>query len=179
LNTCLTASCGDGFVRTGAEACDDGNDLDTDACLASCRNASCGDGFVQAGVEECDDANGEQTDACLVSCAAATCGDGFVQDGVEECDDGNDMAGDGCAPGCTLDMPPEVDGGVPDAGSDAGVDRDGGAVDGSVATPDGGTTVSSDGGCGCVTVGGSTGGANGALALTLLLGLGLVWRRRR
>jgi len=178
LNTCLSAACGDGFVRTGAEACDDGNDLDTDACLASCRNASCGDGFVQAGVEVCDDANGDQTDACLVSCEMASCGDGFVQDGVEECDDGNDVAADGCAPGCTLDTP-AMDGGVPDAGSDAAVDMDGGMADSAVPGVDAGTRPRSDGGCGCVSAGSSSGGAKGALALSLLLGLGLVWRRRR
>ena len=176
LNTCLSARCGDGFVRVGAEACDDGNDLDSDDCLASCHTASCGDGFVHAGVEECDDANGDQSDACLATCVEATCGDGFVEDGVEQCDDSNTEAGDGCAPGCT-DEAPVTDGGVPDAGTDAGVDLDGGGADSAVPA-DGGTTPSSSGGCGCVTAGGSKGATNGGVLLFGLLGLG-VWLRRR
>jgi cysteine-rich repeat protein len=51
LNTCLPASCGDGFVRTGVEQCDDGNTSNTDGCVGSCKTATCGDGFVRAGVE--------------------------------------------------------------------------------------------------------------------------------
>jgi cysteine-rich repeat protein len=38
LNTCVNASCGDGFVRSGVEQCDDGNQTDCDAsgCQANC-----------------------------------------------------------------------------------------------------------------------------------------------
>ena len=87
--------CGDGIRDADAgEQCDDGNDVNTDAC-ASCKNATCGDGFVEAGVEECDDGNTDDTDACA-QCKNATCGDGFVEAGVEECDDGNDVPDDGC-----------------------------------------------------------------------------------
>ena len=31
-----SATCGDGFLHEGVEACDDGNDLDTDARLDGC-----------------------------------------------------------------------------------------------------------------------------------------------
>jgi cysteine-rich repeat protein len=61
-------TCGDGTVDTGAgEECDDGNTIDTDACIA-CRNAICGDGHVQAGVEECDDGNTVAADGCENDC---------------------------------------------------------------------------------------------------------------
>ena len=32
MSTCLIARCGDGVVQEGVEACDDGNDDNTDAC---------------------------------------------------------------------------------------------------------------------------------------------------
>ncbi|MEZ4449127.1 MAG: DUF4215 domain-containing protein [Nannocystaceae bacterium] len=47
----------DGQVQAGVEECDDGNAVDTDACLSTCVAAKCGDGQVQEGVEECDDGN--------------------------------------------------------------------------------------------------------------------------
>jgi len=37
LNTCKTATCGDGFVRTGVEGCDDGNIIAGDGCSATCQ----------------------------------------------------------------------------------------------------------------------------------------------
>ena len=93
--------CGDGTVQAH-EACDDGNDDETDECLSSCILASCGDGFIQVGVEECDDGN-TQSEQCLYGetqcmvCAAdcteqsggtSFCGDNEVN-GAEGCDDGN------------------------------------------------------------------------------------------
>jgi len=36
LNTCVTAICGDGFVRAGVEQCDDGNTVSSDGCSATC-----------------------------------------------------------------------------------------------------------------------------------------------
>lgn len=54
-----TPGCGNGIVDQG-EDCDDGNAIDTDACIA-CKAAACGDGFVHAGVELCGDA---PADAC-------------------------------------------------------------------------------------------------------------------
>lgn len=55
LNTCESASCGDGFVWQGVEECDDGNDDDTDECTNTCAFpvSVCGDG-VRTGSEECD-----------------------------------------------------------------------------------------------------------------------------
>src|SRR5690606_14819559 len=72
--------CGDGNPDTG-EACDDGNQSNTDACLTSCAAASCGDGFLRTGVEECDDGDDNsdsEPDACRMSCAVASCGDDVV-----------------------------------------------------------------------------------------------------
>ena len=102
LNTCKSASCGDGFIRAGVEACDDGNTSNTDACLNTCVAASCGDSFVQQGVEQCDDGNTSNTDGCVQGCVSATCGDGHVQAGVEQCDDGNAINDDGCSNLCML-----------------------------------------------------------------------------
>lgn len=85
--------CGDGVVA-GPEACDDGNDAVTDACIA-CEVAYCGDGFTQAGVEACDDADDDDEDGCI-RCEVAVCGDRSVWRGVEECDDGNADDTDAC-----------------------------------------------------------------------------------
>ena len=75
----------------GVEACDDGNDDNTDGCRSDCALPTCGDGFVQPG-EQCDDGNGDNTDDCLNTCLVAICGDGFVQEGIEECDDANNVS---------------------------------------------------------------------------------------
>jgi cysteine-rich repeat protein len=92
--------CGDG-VQDPGEACDDGDDDDTDECLASCELPVCGDGHVQVGVEACDDGNEDDGDGCSNACALASCGDGQV-DGAEACDDGNRSDGDGCLGTCVL-----------------------------------------------------------------------------
>lgn len=89
------ALCGDREVHPGIEECDDGDDDDTDDCVA-CRKAYCGDGAVRAGHEQCDDGNDRTDDGC-VDCQNAVCGDGFVWAGKEGCDDGNDVHTDGCA----------------------------------------------------------------------------------
>jgi cysteine-rich repeat protein len=47
------------------ELCDDGNDIDTDACTNACEPATCGDGIVHEGVEECDDGNQVDGDGCF------------------------------------------------------------------------------------------------------------------
>jgi len=86
--------CGNGIVEAG-ELCDDGNDIDTDACNSRCGPPTCGNGKVESG-EECDDGNRDDGDACLSSCAKAQCGDGKVRVGVEECDDGNTLTTDAC-----------------------------------------------------------------------------------
>jgi MYXO-CTERM domain-containing protein len=100
INTCLNATCGDTFVRTGVEQCDDGNTSNTDACINTCQTARCGDGFVRAGTEQCDDSNTTNTDACTNTCQTARCGDGIVRAGTETCDDGNNANGDGCSAAC-------------------------------------------------------------------------------
>ena len=95
---CRAIVCGDGKVDEG-ERCDDGNQLNTDACLNTCVAASCGDGYLQTGKEECDDGNQINTDACSNACKAARCGDGIVQ-GTEECDDGATDNGGPCLMTC-------------------------------------------------------------------------------
>ena len=62
---CLLESCGNGSIE-GLESCDDGNQIETDACTQLCRPARCGDG-----VKRIDLSEGE--------------------DGYEECDDGDDL----------------------------------------------------------------------------------------
>jgi cysteine-rich repeat protein len=118
LDTCVAATCGDGFVHAGVEQCDDGNTSNTDGCLNTCMVATCGDGFVEAGVEQCDDGNASNTDACLNTCVAATCGDGFVEAGVEQCDDGNLVDTDACHNNCTLAAPPVCGDGHLDPGEE-------------------------------------------------------------
>jgi len=61
------AECGNG-TKEGDEECDDGNEVNTDACTNACEDAVCGDSIVQAGVEECDDGNSVDTDDCKNDC---------------------------------------------------------------------------------------------------------------
>jgi cysteine-rich repeat protein len=56
--------CGNGIVEAN-EACDDGNNSNTDTCLANCQLAECGDGFVRTGAEECEPPG---TDGCGSDC---------------------------------------------------------------------------------------------------------------
>jgi cysteine-rich repeat protein len=100
----VSKKCGNGIVDTKkGEACDDGNNSNTDACLNTCVVASCGDGFMRSGVEGCDDGNTSNDDACPTTCQPSTCGDGFVRTGIEECDDSNNLGGDGCDANCLLE----------------------------------------------------------------------------
>ncbi|MEK7137574.1 MAG: DUF4215 domain-containing protein, partial [Patescibacteria group bacterium] len=108
LNTCVAAICGDGFVRSGVEVCDDGpKNGQAGFCNTTCGGptpSACGNGVVEAG-EQCDDGNTSNTDACLNSCVSAACGDGFVRTGTEECDDGNTVPTDGCThPLCRINL---------------------------------------------------------------------------
>ena len=50
LNRCV-ARCGDESAKS-VEACDDGNDEQTDSCLNDCTEATCGDGYVQEQLEK-------------------------------------------------------------------------------------------------------------------------------
>src|SRR3954467_12630478 len=94
-------TCGNGTVEAG-EACDDGNDVDSDDCLSTCVLPGCGDGVVWSGHEACDDGNDVDSDDCLSTCVVPGCGDGIVWDGHEACDDGNDVDSDDCLSTCVV-----------------------------------------------------------------------------
>jgi cysteine-rich repeat protein len=127
---CQLNVCGDNYVATFDEGCDDGNLTPGDGCSETCTLEGCGDGVtagreqcddgnnvdddgctnqcrlpicgdgVVNGTDECDDANQVNEDACTDSCRSAVCGDGFVQEGVESCDDGNATNDDECSNAC-------------------------------------------------------------------------------
>ena len=94
------ATCGDGIVQAGVEACDDGNKLDTDDCTTLCTLPVCGDGFLHEGVEVCDD--GADSPACDDDCSLVVCGDLHVNNAAGEgCDEGGvDTAS--CDADCTV-----------------------------------------------------------------------------
>ncbi|MEZ4361528.1 MAG: Ig-like domain-containing protein [Kofleriaceae bacterium] len=106
LNTCASATCGDGVVQATVEQCDDGNTVDGDGCESTCILTAppvCGDGILNAG-EECDDGNTADDDGCGHSCLIERCGDGLIQLGAgESCDDGNNVDGDGCDAMCHVE----------------------------------------------------------------------------
>ncbi len=77
LSTCEAASCGDGHVHAGVEACDDGtNDGSYGGCQPGCAalGPHCGDNLVQAAYEHCDTAGqpypGVGCDGCLFDFSA-------------------------------------------------------------------------------------------------------------
>jgi len=151
---CTPRVCGDAHVNaTAGEQCDDGNTTSTDACTHLCRVAVCGDGIIRAGVETCDDGNTDDGDGCSATCqneaSPEGCGDGTVG-GAEECDDGNTANGDGCSAVCTVE-------------------------EGGPSNPEDGDAT---GGC-CSTSGSGSEDAAAALALSALVGLVTVRRRRR
>ncbi len=76
------AHCGDGVVDPG-EGCDDGNNVDTDACLATCQPASCSDG-VRSQSESDIDCGGpcSACGACSLCASDGDCELGLVCDGV-------------------------------------------------------------------------------------------------
>lgn len=95
--------CGNGIVEDG-EQCDDGNNDDSDSCVAGCVSASCGDTYLHLGVESCDDGdlNSDQgAGACRSDCSLPRCGDQVVDPG-EQCDDADSDNGDYCLEGCVL-----------------------------------------------------------------------------
>ena len=96
---CWPIGCGTGIVDDG-ELCDDGNMIDTDACIA-CKKAVCGDGYVEATVESCD--GGIETAECNADCSLSMCGDlKFNPSAGETCDlgDKNGIYDSGCAADC-------------------------------------------------------------------------------
>ncbi len=108
--------CGDNHVHDGVEACDDGNQVQTDNCLNDCTSARCGDGVHrndlaagEPGYEACDDGNVDEADSCRNDCTLAACGDGIHRNdlaagdpGFEACDDGNRDNADACTNGCAV-----------------------------------------------------------------------------
>ena len=115
--------CGNGRVDSG-EACDDGNDRDSDGCSAECETESgfhcvvagsaceeCGNGIVES-AEQCDDGNVDDADGCDTECqfemgfscpvagqACEQCGNGVLE-ANERCDEGSVSDGVGCADDC-------------------------------------------------------------------------------
>src|SRR5205814_1117730 len=97
-NACISAACGDGFVKSSGsgplETCDDGNLVSGDGCDANCKPTGCPNGVVTAG-ETCDDGNLVSGDGCDVNCTPTGCNNGIISPG-EDCEDGNLVDGDGC-----------------------------------------------------------------------------------
>ena len=100
----VRGDCGDGELAED-EACDDGNEVNTDACTNVCEEAVCGDGILRLGLEAgddgyeaCDDGNVLGEDGCAADCQLE-CGNGEIN-GQEACDDGNDSDTDACVRGC-------------------------------------------------------------------------------
>jgi MYXO-CTERM domain-containing protein len=154
----LTADAADGRVQITFGLASDGGlefggwTLD-DVCIVawSASNASCGDGEV-GGAEQCDDGNTDDGDGCSAACQNEQPPEGCgdgTVGGAEECDDGNTSNGDGCSAVCTVE-----DGGPNNPG-------DGDATGG------------------CCSTSGSPDDAMGALALSALVGLVTLRRRRR
>lgn len=99
----FSQACGNG-VKEGAEACDDGNQDNTDGCSTSCKKNACGDGYKYQGVEECDMGTqngqgcsvsaeyGSTCTSCSTSCRFQLTQGGFCGDGIknpgssEQCD---------------------------------------------------------------------------------------------
>jgi cysteine-rich repeat protein len=75
-------TCGNGMPDTG-EACDDGNNVDSDGCDANCTVTGCGNARVTAG-EACDDGAGNGADACCSAGCTLVDADG---DGVCDAND--------------------------------------------------------------------------------------------
>ena len=105
--TGLCAVCGDGATENGEE-CDDGNDVDTDDCVA-CRTARCGDQIIRslagaaADREDCDRGAVDTAD-CDADCSVVECGDLHTNAAAGEvCDDGDQESGDGCKGDCRSD----------------------------------------------------------------------------
>lgn len=106
---CQFNICGDAkpnTMGTTGEQCDDGNDIQLDACSNSCTVPTCGNNIVEMG-EACDDGNTDNNDGCsgmdhplLAACQFETCGDGVVNNG-EMCDPGPMFETASCNSDCT------------------------------------------------------------------------------
>ena len=98
MPTCGDGRSADGCARRtgpGYEACDDGNEVPTDACTNDCGDARCGDGDRRTateddeGYEACDDGNDEPWDGCTNDCVVAAAATARFSPRGEVCDDGN------------------------------------------------------------------------------------------
>jgi cysteine-rich repeat protein len=152
-------SCGDG-IPNGPEACDDGNIVDTDACLTTCVLAKCGDGVVEAGVESCDDGNGVAGDGCSPQCKFEIID---MSTGVTTSATG----GGGSSASTTASGTSEVGGGSSASTTASGTSGVGGGTPGGVS--------GTEGGCGCWMAG----GAEGPSSAWLLIATAIVVARRR
>ena len=91
----VTASaklCGNGYVNTPAEECDDGNSMAGDGCSSDCKVE---DGFF------CSASSSAGSIARMSTCHTS-CGDLIVA-GREECEDGNYDNDDGCSSYCRVE----------------------------------------------------------------------------
>ncbi|MDX2053441.1 MAG: polysaccharide lyase family 7 protein [Polyangiaceae bacterium] len=94
-----TSYCGNGVVASGnGEQCDDGNQVNTDACSNTCKTPTCSDG-IKNGTETSTDCGGVSGGVTCAACATAVCGNGILQS-PEQCDDGNTVT-EGCTYGLT------------------------------------------------------------------------------
>ncbi len=119
LNNCTLPTCGDGYIWTDHETCDDNGQNgqicvppyggDCGYCNSVCAPITligpfCGDG-IKNGPEQCDDTDGVLPgQTCSSTCvleSLPSCGNGVVDQG-EECDDGNTNNSDQCQNDCTL-----------------------------------------------------------------------------
>lgn len=111
--------CGDNYVDTEAEECDDGGTVSGDGCSSTCLlegQAACEYVCYTGGerseatelsvscdgtddTSSCVAANPDGSDATCLSTEATCCGDGTVN-GDEQCDDGDSESGDGCSSLC-------------------------------------------------------------------------------
>lgn len=151
--------CGDGALQ-GTEACDDGNDDDTDACPSSCQEATCGDGFVQTGVEECDDGNTDDGDGCGSDCNS----EGIGSTGLEGTETGDESEGGASSSGAD-------DGGTTGQGEGGGGLTTAAAESGETSGGGDPELTGDDSGCGCTT------DSRGFPMWTLLF-IGVLRRRR-
>jgi cysteine-rich repeat protein len=107
LNTCVKATCGDGFTdreTPRVEDCDTAGESAT--CNSSCTPRECGDGIVnRAAGEQCDNRGALSTGSCDADCTLPSCGDGFHNEAAgEQCDDGDGDNQDGCTRVCRLNI---------------------------------------------------------------------------
>jgi cysteine-rich repeat protein len=98
---CVESRCGDGVWDARREQCDDGNQIQTDACLNTCRKATCGDGHICSDPNCMDTADGmESCDTADKSCHNCSCASGYENSETAiGCTDIDECADADCGPG--------------------------------------------------------------------------------